>query len=74
MTDDNSDANLGKKSISAAYFSPLAVIALSFGCAVGWGGIRPPKHNVPVECRSRRRGNRTSDRYFGHSRAGFQLP
>lgn len=42
MTDDNSDAKLGEKSISAACLSPLAVIALSFGYAVGWGAFVLP--------------------------------
>ena len=44
MIDDNSGANMGGESISAssAYLSPLAVIALSFGYAVGWGAFVLP--------------------------------
>ena len=44
MSHDNSDANVGeKKGVgSFAYLSPLAVIALSFGYAVGWGAFVLP--------------------------------
>ena len=44
MSHDDSDANIGekKRSGSFAYLSPLAVIALSFGYAVGWGAFVLP--------------------------------
>ena len=44
MSHDNSDANIGeRKGIGGnAYLSPLAVIALSFGYAVGWGSFVLP--------------------------------
>ena len=44
MSYDNSDANSGAKNGhgSYAYLSPLAVIALSFGYAVGWGAFVLP--------------------------------
>ena len=44
MSRDNSDANIGEKKGfgSFAYLSPLAVIALSFGYAVGWGAFVLP--------------------------------
>lgn len=44
MIHDNSDANNGEKKGfgSLAYLSPLAVIALSFGYAVGWGSFVMP--------------------------------
>ena len=44
MTNDNQDAGVGEKKGSAAfaYLSPLAVIALSFGYAVGWGSFVLP--------------------------------
>jgi len=44
MIHDNSDANIGeRKGIGGnAYLSPLAVIALSFGYAVGWGSFVLP--------------------------------
>ena len=44
MSNDYSDANIGVKKGSGniAYLSPLAVIALSFGYAVGWGAFVLP--------------------------------
>ena len=44
MNHDNSNANIGEKKgfCSFAYLSPLAVIALSFGYAVGWGAFVMP--------------------------------
>ena len=44
MADDNSNAGIAGKTGSGpgAYLSPLAVIALSFGYAVGWGSFVMP--------------------------------
>ena len=44
MNTDKSDAASGEKQepLSTAYLSPLAVIALSFGYAVGWGSFAMP--------------------------------
>ena len=44
MINGNSDAGNGeKKNVSGgAYLSPLGVIALSFGYAVGWGSFVMP--------------------------------
>ena len=44
MTNDNPDANVNEKNGFGriAYLSPLAVIALSFGYAVGWGSFVMP--------------------------------
>ena len=44
MNHDNSDANTGEKHgvCSKAYLSPLAVVALSFAYAVGWGAFILP--------------------------------
>ena len=44
MGGENSDANIGEKNGfgSKAWLSPLAVIALSFGYAVGWGSFVLP--------------------------------
>ena len=42
MMDNNSTTNIGEKKGPVAYLSPLAVIALSFGYAVGWGSFVLP--------------------------------
>ena len=44
MNQDHSNANIGEKKELCyfAYLSPLAVIALSFGYAVGWGAFVMP--------------------------------
>ena len=50
MINGNSDAGIGeKKNVSgSAYLSPLGVIALSFGYAVGWGSfVMPGKMFLP---------------------------
>ena len=49
MINANSDAGIGeKKNVSGAYLSPLGVIALSFGYAVGWGSfVMPGKMFLP---------------------------
>ena len=44
MINDKSNAKIGKKNVfdTSAYLSPLTVIALSFGYAVGWGAFVMP--------------------------------
>ena len=44
MSNGNSDGNIGEKKGfgGIAYLSPLSVIALSFGYAVGWGAFVMP--------------------------------
>ena len=47
MANDDSNANIAEKKgpSSNAYLSPLSVIALSFGYAVGWGAFVLPGTN-----------------------------
>ena len=61
MSEESSGSDLGL----GAYLSPLAVLALSFGYAVGWGGFCHAGHGVSARRGPCRRGDAEAVRGAG---------